>query len=428
MKRISLNLPEFHGKKTNPSLSLYDLVVCFQLCIVICVSVLFPDPLNLFSIASSHFTPLSLLLPVVLLNTSYYVFSRRKILNFMPMDFAVLFFMAYLLGRNFFNPEGLVALKYAVYGIAIFYTTALLSRQRTTLSIMIYLAILLASITAISGLFEYALQDNFLHAGAIPQPPGEIHRLGSSLAHPVIYAAFLVQTIPFCILVLTKSKSYISLAFGVLTSVLTIEALFLTYTKGSLIVAIFLLIATSVVFLIKGYYKLFIPFVAILAFFIILSMIFSFETNSEISIRAPQSVSLRSGIWAGTIDAFQDNFIVGVGLRNGNSEIVKYIDNDWLRLSGIQRPPIDNYYLSLLLESGFIGFLLWMGIVGSLIWGSIKAYFLPSQDKGLIIAAFASLISISIVALTFDALLMWPHYVFFWFSAGIVRGAFIRTE
>ncbi len=432
MKCITLGLPTFDSENSNASYSFPDLTACFLLCIVISVTVLCPDPLNNFTIASRHFTPLSLLLPVMLVVSICYIFSRRKLLNFIAIDIAVLMFMAYLLARNVFNPAGLVAIKYVVYGIGILYTTALVSRQRKPLLILIYLIVILSSLTAVYGLFEYALQNNFLHSGAIPQPPSEIHRLGSTLAHPVIYGAFLVQIIPFCILVLIQSKGFRQHAFGITTSIWTIEAIFLTYSKGSWIVVTIMLIVSAYILLVKGHYRLFVLLAGMLIFLVLLTGIFWYQTNSEISQRASQSIIVRSKIWTGTVEAIQDNYLTGVGLRNGNREIIKYIDNqwlkEWLKASKIVSPTIDNYYLSLFLEGGIVGFILWLGVVSFLLYGSFKAFCRSSQEKALIIAAAASLIGISINALTFDALLMWPHYVFFWLAAGILRGTLLRDE
>jgi O-antigen ligase len=150
--------------------------------------------------------------------------------------------------------------------------------------------------------------------------------------------------------------------------------------------------------------------------------IFWQEINIETATRGGESVSGRLVAWRAAAEGIQHHWLLGVGLRQGVSEIVKHIDYEWLLVAS-RRTPVDNSYLSMFLEEGVIGFGLMLAAMVLIIKDGLSASVFSARRRPEAVAALASIAALLLNGLTFDALLIWPNFLIFWTAAGMLRGA-----
>lgn len=355
-----------------------------------------------------------------------YIYAYRNKLQFGKLDALVLIYGGYLLVRNIFEPSNLLIGKYLFIGLGMYFITALLAaRKETVLRILVYTLVALTAVTTIYGLIEYAVQDNFIYreyiSEIVREPSLGIHRIGSTIGHPVPYGAFLLQALPFSILVWTRGPGKWWSYAGMATTLLAILALFFTYSKGSWLAA--LLIGGAVLLLGRGTRnrKVVLP-ALLLTLIVAAAAIVSWQQiRSETETRAEGSVDVRLVGWRAAIDGIVENPVVGVGFRQGEPEIQKHVDPEWYELRDHQLP-VDNYYLSLFLEAGIIGIAIWMAIFVLILVEGIKVVKNRNPGWEWALASLASIIGISLNAFTFEAMHIWSNYIVFWMTAGIIHG------
>lgn len=163
----------------------------------------------------------------------------------------------------------------------------------------------------------------------------------------------------------------------------------------------------------------------VLAAVLALTAFFWQEINLETSIRAGESVSGRLIAWRAAIDGIKEHWLLGVGLREGNNEILTHLDPDeyqWLVVDGNKSVPADNQYLNFFLELGLIGLVLWLAMIALLLREGVQKIKRAKQDCLWAMAATASIVGILLNAITFDALQIWPNFILFWVAAGVLHG------
>lgn len=364
---------------------------------------------------------LTLLVPLIMLSEIVFFITERDQLGFNRTDLAILAFSIYFILRNSSVPGGVVTLKYTILGPGLFLLTSLLVRKKRARDSLVNAIAALAAITAIYGVIEYAKQKNILFPDVLVESPRQIHRIGSLTGHPVIYGGLLVQMIPFCFLSIFLSRRLIGIIFSISATIWATAALLLTYSKGSWLAMSIVVIALLIYLLKKNRKKgLLIIGVAVLGI-LALAVVFSRQIIAELIWRMPFSTFRRADSWQWTISAIRDNFFLGTGIRQGTMVLINHGAGAWYDAVG-QPPPIDNFYLTLWLETGVVGFLLFMASLILVLREAILQLVSDMDNNPLLLAALASLGGILLNAVTFEALFDWPNLVLFWLVAGMVHG------
>jgi len=409
---------------------LLDRAAAVLLVTVISVSVLYPETFILdFPIVGSERTlPLSILLPVVIVFTLIYAIKRLETVHIGYVDIAVLTLAAYVLLRNAPAQAGMIGVKYALLGLGLFFLTAMLSRRIDLNRLIMWLFVGLACITCLYALLEYILQKNIIFeefiTTTIRQPEGELHRAGSTLVHPVSFGAFLIQLLPFCILAWYTSRDSRQRVLGLVTSALATLALFLTYSKGSWIVAV-IIIGCLVFYAVwqrssRAIYIIAL-FVAMLA---VVTGAFWQQMTEDMSDRSAMSVDLRLAGWKAAIEGIMEHPLIGVGQKQGDNVVWSHLDAETQAsvIGGNLNLPVDNYYLNVFLEEGLAGLVLWLLVMSLMIREGIILIRRDTPARPWAVAALAGMAGIFLNAITFDALLIWSNYVIFWVTAGLLHG------
>lgn len=393
-------------------------------------AVLFPESyIASYPLIGTAWTfPLTLLLPVVTMTVAVFVWSARRQLGFFWVDGAVLVFSVYLLARNIAESPGSVT-KHVIYGLAVYYLTAVLTRDKRDQRWVFLTVSVLLLVTAFYGLFEFAVQKNLLfnyESGHISfgEPLDATHRVGSFLAHPVVYGAFLVQALPFAIFLWIRGWSKPMAALGFATSILGTICLFLTQSKGSWIAAFVVgFIATAYFVRTRGKKSIAAALIVLLVTALAVGIIFSHSSLDEIT-RFDTSVDVRARTWEAAIDGIQENPLFGVGFKQGNREVTDQVPLWWRELTGFISPPTDNYYLNILLETGLVGGSIWFLMMALIITGGYRLVRQNLNSRYMLVASYLSIIGLMVNMVTFDAMLIPANRMVFWVAAGILRAQY----
>ncbi|MBI5870723.1 MAG: O-antigen ligase family protein [Actinobacteria bacterium] len=415
-------LPDRESRLDNAALLL--------VCLVLAIAVLFPENfisgLPFFSTANTY--PLTLLLPVMALGSAIYIVSLRTSIRPGAVDWLLLLFITYILLRNLTGPESLITGKYVIYGTGTFYLTALLTvKSERLLKRIIYTVVGLVLLTSAYGLIEYAVQKNLIFyefiLEAVPEPRTGLHRIGSTIAHPVPYGAFIIQALPFSVLIWVSSRQMWLRVAAMATTLLAILALFFTYSKGSWLVGVFIALCMPLFLRSSRRQRYLLPAIVIIGVVAVMLGIFWQQVRSEAEGRSAISVDVRISSWQGAIEGIKESPLFGVGLKQGAAELKKHVDpNLYIGLGKVL--PVDNYYLSLILEAGIIGFVIWMLLVIFLVLEGFRVWHLGGVSQQWALAALLSILGIILNSVTFESMHMWPNFILFWISAGILHGAF----
>lgn len=411
-----------------------DCAALLLVSLILVISVLFPE--NFISglpfLATRNGFPLTLFLPIMVAVMTLYILRRREYIHIDMVGGLVLLFFAYTLARNISGPEYLAAIKYFVYGIGLFYLTAILSTQKEVLlNAIVYVIAALVLLTAAYGMLEYGIQKNIVYFDyiiqTVPDPRIGLHRVGSTLAHPVAYGAFLIQGLPFFLIVWMKLRARVislwSLALFNVAVLLAVMALFFTYSKGSWIVAVLLVICLFLTLRTSITRNMILPAIIVVVMLAIMLGVFWDEVRTETEARAQSSIEFRWRTWQTTLDSFSDHPVTGVGIKQGKEDLQKHEDQEIIQeVNNVM--PVDNHYLGLLLEAGIIGFTIWMIFLVLILREAIKVVRVPGPGRTLAMAALFSLLGLCLNSVTFESMLIWPNFVLFWIAAGMTHGLF----
>lgn len=415
-----------------------EIAAALLVCLLFLVAALFPENfITSLSFVSAKTAPLALLLPLTVFFTTFYMSVRRRLISSISLgalDLIVIVFTFYLLIRNIAEPTYLYAIRYALYGICIYYLMALISvREGRGLRLIGRAILAVILITAVYGLIEYLLQTNPIYQDYISQivkePRVTLHRIGSTVGHPVPYGAFLIQAIPFAVLAWVQARSKLSLAVAASATLIGAIALFLTYSKGSWIVAV--LLALGSLILLRGHgrshKKMVLPAVFIAIVLLATGVLFWQQIRFETEERAEGSVDLRLAGWRGAIDGIHDNPFVGVGFKQGEDELARRMDPVLYEWTG-KTPPVDNYFLSIALENGIIALIMWLLLLALILFEAIRVIRAGGAGRPWAIAALISFLGIVMNSMTYESMLIWPNFVFFWIIAGMLHGLAWRSK
>ncbi|MHB1055053.1 MAG: O-antigen ligase family protein [Thermoleophilia bacterium] len=398
-----------------------DIGALFTLIVVLAAAVVYPVRPGNFFLGDWPISLLTLLLPLIALAEISFFIKDRGMLRLNRTDMAIFAFSIYFILRNSTIPGGIVTLKYTVLGPGLFLLTSILAKKRQSRDALVTAIVGLAAVTAVYGVIEYAQQKNMLFPDVLVESKFQLHRVGSLTGHPVIYGGLLVQTIPFCLLAIFRSRRLAGIIFGISATIWATAALLLTYSKGSWLAMSIVLIALIIVLIKKNRKKgFFLIGFAILAT-MGLTAIFSQQIIAELVWRLPVSAFRRADSWQWTLNAIRDNFFLGTGIRQGTMVLINHGAGAWYEMAGYP-PPIDNFYLTLWLETGVIGFTIFMTSLFLILREAVLQLANDKQNALFILAALASLAGILLNAVTFEALFDWPNLVLFWLVAGMVHG------
>lgn len=394
---------------------------------VLAVAILYPesfinDPSRIFGIA---IIPLNWLAPAVFLSAVICVFFRRSVIRLTLVDAALLGFFTYLLIRNIAaGGDTMAVVKYTVFGVSLFYLAQIACHRDNMRMLFLWFIVIIVLVVGCYGLVEFAFQHNIIFRDAvakiIPEPGAGVHRIGSTVAHPVALGAFLVQVLPFTILLWVKTSSKKTMSIGAAATAIAALTLLLTFSKGSWIAAGLLILGAIIVFAFRkevGVIRYIVAGVGVVALAVI---VFWNKIIHELSWRMGGSVGHRERAWRGAIDAIREQPLTGVGFKQGSARLME-MDVGISYFQFAKRTiAVDNNYLSLFLEGGLIGFCLWLFFIEMVIWRAVKALLEPGLDRQWIAAAMVSAIGLIINAFTFEAWLIWPNYIMFMVTAGII--------
>jgi putative inorganic carbon (HCO3(-)) transporter len=251
--------------------------------------------------------------------------------------------------------------------------------------------------------------------------------------NPNLFAGYLVAGISSILgvgLILTKNKNYklgVPYLFLFLVSLL---AVFLTGCRGAYI-SLFVIIlgialaSYQVVFndfnseKIKKIWKTL--FASCSAFFV---MFLAFNHSilqrllSIFILRADSSTSFRMNVYNSSIQMFQDNWLLGIGVGN---KVFREIYGLYM-LSGFDALSTYCVFLEIAVESGIFALLSYLLFIGSLIFMAIKS-FVNSNDFEYKVILFVSMISILAVMFhgLFDTVYFRPQIQYiFWTMCAIL--------
>lgn len=366
---------------------------------------------------------LLLLTPLVLIAGSLSAFSVIK-REFRLVDPILVAYMLYMLGRNRW---GLPLLLYLGLVLFMFYLAAWLSGKGRQLNAVILVLVFMTALLSLHGVLESIFQ----RALILPVyfKPYDLFRSRSTLTHPIVFGAFLLQMIPYCCLVWKKNVGptwFGKIAFT--TLILSVTALITTMSISSLLTAI-VLGAFGIAYLISRNRRLGLIMLAGSVILLSLAGVISWKMMPvKVTERLEISRSQRSYSWSGAMRGIKDNPVLGVGYRKGREEIYdqSFGENWQPKTKGEYLQPVDNLYLSMLLEVGVTGFGLWAAFIILLLKDAVDTF--RRRKDMLVLAATVSFAALLVNAVSYEALSWWSNLSLFIFSAGIIRGAGMKKK
>lgn len=367
-------------------------------------------------------TPLVALAPLVLLAfLSYFV---PQIRSFQPeaFDAAFLLALAYtairLIAGASARVEIKLALEYAVYGIVAYYGAATLFRSRERLRRFIWFLIGLLLLVSLYEVLTFLLGRDPVYGAKIleriPLKSEDFFRGGSTLAQPVYLGAFLLQIAPFAYWGIHSAGSRLASRFALIALIAAGVAGILSFSRGAWAIGFLMAMAVVVIRwrqVKKG------PLLAALA--VLLTVVGVLALRGDLGfhvLERDESTEMRSWTREWSADVFQEHPVFGVGLFKGAIEINKK------KGSQDRDIPIDNYYITVVIEEGLAGVLLYgtvLVFLGLNVYGVMRRG--PPYDRLLPLMITMSMLGVMADAVFFDAFIVWPFFILFWMTAGMMR-------
>jgi len=266
-------------------------------------------------------------------------------------------------------------------------------------------------------------------------PEQVINRVYGTLKplNPNLFGGYLVAAIPtlFAAIGYSWFKNHITLfSFFTLISVLSIYVLLQTGCRGAYLglFSILIFIALILYKLLKQEFKkIYLSIVGIIsalsATFLLSVSSFRARILSIFAMRADSSNAFRFNVYNSCIQMFQDNWLLGIGLGNGNFREIYglYMKTGFDALSAY------NIYLETAVESGIFALIAFIGFLVFVIHNAYK-YITNnnySLDVIIVTAALASIIGLAVHGFV-DTVFFRPQIQFiFWTMVAVIR---VQTE
>ncbi len=270
---------------------------------------------------------ISIIIPTLLISNSYGVDSLALSIRKILLMFIEYFIYFYVLRRVMDKQDGGKILKFTL---------------------------IWGCIVGIYGLVEYFTQKNFLFDFVLQhgysfntnyeetflwgQTRGGILRAKSTFSHSLEFAGILTMLVPFVLYFFTTTKRKLfKLMLFVLLIILigsVVAAISRSILVINLLIIVMFFLLTKSVSYVKKFYFLFLLMVGvIIAYFSLFSFFFPDGTTNDLSL------AQRSDNILNAFTVIKENILFGIGY--GNSEATRLV--------------FDNYYFSLLVQSGIVG-------------------------------------------------------------------------
>ncbi len=365
-------------------------------------------------------SPMLIAMPLLLIAVQFNTSGIGTGFNLVFADVSLLALMAYLQLRNPHFAE----LEFILTGAGLYFLTARLAQRSDFLRLLVRAIAGLAAATSVWGLLElFLLRNNLydLYMTALPDTSG-FHRIGATLLHPVVFGAFLVFCLPFCLLLVFMGVSRREQVFAGAATALSLSALLFTGSKGSWIVALLLLTAFLLAFKRRRKLILILSGGAI-ASVVLWTALFPAQIIGGFESRLTKSQSERIMEWQIAFSGIKETRFIGVGSR-ADTTFLAQVDNRarHFHQDAGRYLPVDNFALGFLLEEGGAGFLLLLLFLGSLFFLALRSPGRPRASQPWMLAAAAAMAGLCLNSLTFEIFQWWSMVAVFWLGAGMLRG------
>ena len=360
-----------------------------------------------------------------------YIILNSGRLHFQYLDAALFAFSSFFIVRGIlaaqtFNETGRIIVYFGLAAV-IYYGMSILCQKRAFLRFVFFFLGVIGVIISIYALLEFSLRHNMLYEGLdLAKKNADFYRSGSTFAHPVILGLFLVQVAPFLVFLFSQENRYRMRIFYLNTIVILTLALGVTFSKSAWATAIVCIVVLSIWVVWKKTNSrklLLILFIAIAVTFSFFSISLSGTVSSALfsAQRNAESYSLRKYVWSIAPAAFIQKPLTGFGMWQGAHALTVMEPSEKGNNALQGKYPIDNLYLTTLVEEGLIGSALLAASLFLIFYNGIRTFMLGMRYHSWCIPLLVSLFAVLFEGLFFDSLMVRQNMIIFWLSAGILR-------
>lgn len=282
-------------------------------------------------------------------------------------------------------------------------------------------------VVALFGLLEFATKYNIIYEVFLSTPYYERYlncsRIMSTQYHPAVLATYFMLILPFSIFLLFNNRNKTELLLGVISSMIILGGIILTFTRA-VFVATFILLS---IYLLVRHRKIYFIFLSFLILFLILTIPITkhfqtFKTFERFDITSPKqerAIMYRLKRFPTAFKIWKLQPVTGVGIGN-----FRYLFDKYHSEGGVEyefKIP-DNMYLSILSETGILGLLTLVYLVFStIILAYKKIKVLVSSDKQFLLLILCGFIGYLINMLSYDMFYWHMPLYFFSLYIGIIK-------
>lgn len=405
---------------------LSDRVFLFVFLALIALNILYPETIMKHSlqVAGITVTPLVVMLPLVAATFAWFLLYRYRELDLRLFDLFFLLMLAYTAVRVIPAAESKIelrqAIEYFVFGAVAYYGAGLLFRRQEYARH--FLRLITVSLLAVSvyEIFTYILQSDPVYGPLLPQKNEEFFRGGSTFAQPVHLGAFLLLAAPLAVWEAVAEQGRRMRLVARLAIAMAVMAAMFSFTKSLWILGA--LEAAVILYYLRRSVNRKVIYLALAAVMLTLSFLAVRGDLSFHLFERRESFWMREWQWGRAVDISKENPVFGVGLFRGIVEINKGANDPTGRVY-----PVDNYYLTVLLEQGLVGVILYGAALIALMIANVLFFLRAPPGRRLMpLMLTLSLAALLADAFIFDALIVWSHFILFWTVAGLARAAASR--
>jgi len=256
-------------------------------------------------------------------------------------------------GVTSFDPSSSIKVALLTSLIMLSYLlTAALINSRRKLNILLFIFCTSAAVTGLVGAYQklsgkvdmtYVDREIFTTLTL---------RIPSTFANPNVYGAYLLLTIPVCLIMIHMSNRVIHKLYYAAISALLLYNLAFTYSRGCYL-ALGAGLVVYVLFMERRLIALLVPAAIVLPFIIPASIIQRFASITNLS---DSSTSYRIYIWQATLRILKDFWISGLGQGIDAYNVVY----PYYAFSDVTAPHSHNLFLQVFVETGIFGLLVFL--------------------------------------------------------------------
>lgn len=383
------------------------------------IVILYPETVlhQSVQLAGITITPLVVMAPLAIVSFCWYFMSRRRNFELQPLDLAFLAALGYTVIRSLLaakaNIEIRLALEYAGYGIVTYYGAALLFREPRRLRGFIWVMVVSLLLVSAYEILIYLLQSDPLYGDILmnQQKSFDFYRGGSTLGQPVYLGAYLLQVVPLAIWAIFSNKGKPIARLSTVALLAAVLAGLLSFSKSAWIVGGMMAVCLTFLLWRKINLKM-VTGAMVIIVLIVTALVIRGDLGFHL-LNRPESYIGRQYTWKHATEIISEHPLFGVGLFRGSLAIENRTGTEI---------PVDNYYLTVLVEQGIIGAVLYAMTLALLFWKALSLWRNTPPASRLLPALIAiGLLAVLADATIFDAFVIWPHFILFWTFAGMLR-------